>query len=424
MIAKMKTTRAGKSMLMLLISAMTMNSNSQTRFIWGKQFGTEKDEYIMNHVIDKNGNIIISGKTTGSMHGKNYGSYDGFITQIDSSGSVKWISQFGTTENEDVKWSAIDDSGCIYLTGSTAGNLKGENFGQEDAFVVKYSNDGKMIWSKQFGTDSTDIGQGIFIDNNGFIYISGETKGTLGQSHFGKTDGFIMKLDAVGDPLFVFQFGTAVDDFCNSIAGNSSSIFACGFTWGDLGSKNAGFLDCYTIQLSRQGILEGYHQFGSEGFDISMAIRVDAENNLYVCGSTSGNLGGQQMGEGDCFLARISNQGKVLWIDQFGTNKHDGARSIELNENTPDGILISGLMNLPPAQAFIRMVDKNGMLLWEKNFGNDGKEGDSSGKSVGIDRFGNLYHAGLTQANRFGPLLGGSDFYLVKLGLEKDSIKH
>ena len=82
MIAKLKTTRARISMLMLLMLAMTMNSNSQTRFIWGKQFGTEKDEYIMNHVIDKNGNIIISGKTTGNMHGKNYGSYEGFYKAL------------------------------------------------------------------------------------------------------------------------------------------------------------------------------------------------------------------------------------------------------------------------------------------------------------------------------------------------------
>jgi len=142
----MRPLLAGKSIVLSLFSAMTLNSNSQTVLIWGKQFGNEKDEYVMNHLNDKNGNIIISGKTMGEMNGKNYGNYDGFITQIDSSGDVKWISQFGTAENEDVRWSAIDNSGCVYLTGSTEGSLTGENFGKEDIFIVKYSKDGKMIW--------------------------------------------------------------------------------------------------------------------------------------------------------------------------------------------------------------------------------------------------------------------------------------
>jgi len=91
----------------------------------------------------------------------NNGKNDGFITRIDSLGNIKWTRQSGTIEDEDIQWSAIDKTGCGYITGSTTGIFKGNNYGKEDVFIVKFKSDGQMVWLKQFGTDSTDIGQGI-----------------------------------------------------------------------------------------------------------------------------------------------------------------------------------------------------------------------------------------------------------------------
>ncbi|HEY3389855.1 MAG TPA: SBBP repeat-containing protein, partial [Prolixibacteraceae bacterium] len=275
--------------IVFLLSATTFSSRSQTSIKWGKQFGTDKEEYSMNHVIDKNGDIYVCGKTMGDMDGKNSGKNDGFISKVDSLGNFKWTKQFGTDGDEDTQWSAIDNTGCIYITGSTTGVLKDKNFGKEDIFLVKYNPDGKMLWAKQFGTDSTDIGKGIYADNKGFVYITGLTTGKLGKSSFGKSDGFIMKLDRNGNQLFTTQFGTEGDDSSISITGdNDSNIYVCGNTWGDMGAKNKGFIDVFTGQFTNDGNLVRYNQFGSDGFDIVMNLKVDAEKNMYVVGSTSG----------------------------------------------------------------------------------------------------------------------------------------
>ena len=76
-------------------------------------------------------------------------------------------------------------------------------------------------------------------------------------------------------------------------------------------------------------------------------------------------------------------------------------------------MLVSGIMNLPPSNAFIRMYSKDGKMLWEKIFMG------SSGKSVSLDNKGNIYHVGLTGNNLFGNLIGQHNFYVVKLGLDK-----
>jgi hypothetical protein len=398
---------------------------SQTSFIRGKQFGTDKEEYALNHVVDNNGNIYVSGKTTGVMDGKNLGKNDGFITKIDSTGIIVWSKQFGTNGDEDIQWSAIDNAGCVYITGSTTGILKDRNFGKEDIFVVKYKPDGEMEWAGQFGTDSTDSGKGIYVDNKGYIYLTGMTGGKLEQSSFGKTDGFVIKLDTKGKPLFVSQFGISGDDYSYAITGGSiGDIFVCGSTWGDLGAKNKGFIDGFVGKITRDGKFEPFTQFGSEGFDIAMNLIAGDENSIYVGGSTSGNFGGQQQCEGDCFLVKISPNGDILWNNQFGTKNNDGVRGLAFNPVISDNLVVSGILNLPPARAFIRVYKKDGSLLWEQNFAAQGKNGDTSGKDVTIDKRGYFYHMGLTGANLFGTLTGEHDVYVVKYRFDKNLLKH
>jgi hypothetical protein len=404
-----------KTFLVFLISIMITNyANSQTNFKWGKLFGSQKDEYVLNHLCDLNGNIYVAGKTTGVIENNNYGKNDGFLTKIDSSGNILWARQFGTPGEEDVQWCAMDNLGGIYLTGSTTGDLNGKNSGKEDVFVVKYNSEGKLLWAKQFGTDSTDIARSIYVNKKGDIYLTGDTRGKFGKSALGDNDFFIMKLDKDGNQIFTKQFGTFKDDsgYCIT-GGKGNDILICGITWGDLSGKNKGFIDSFTGQFTENGDLIKYNQFGGEGFDIAEVVKMDDDNNIYVGGSTSGNLGAPQAGEGDCFLLKLNENGEFIWKNQFGTSNHDGLRSISFNSTVSDNLLVSGILNLPPSNAFVRMYNKDGKMLWEKIFVG------SSGKSVSLDNDGNIFHVGLTANNLFGNLIGKHNYYVVKLGLDK-----
>ena len=412
-------------LVILLMIAAANRLKSQTNFVWGKQFGSDKDEYVLNHLTDQNGNIYVAGKTTGTINGKNQGGNDGFLIKIDNQGNTLWSRQFGTSQEEDIQWSAIDNEGNVYITGSTTGVLQDKNFGKEDVFVIKYTPQGEVEWSRQFGTDSIDVAKGIYVDPSGYVYITGFTGGIIGKSSMGKTDGFIMKLDPKGNLLFTYQYGTPLDDYSYAVTGDGNSeIYVCGSTWGDIAEKNKGFIDAFVGQFTTEGSPVKYTQFGSEGFDIAMNLLVDGEKNIYIGGTTSGNYGCEQIGEGDCFLVKIDKNGGMEWFRQFGTKNNDGIRSIELNPNVSDNILVSGVLNLPPAHAFIRMYSKDGNLLWERNFVAEGKNGDTSGKDVSMDNNGNIYHLGLTGANVFGTLIGGHDVYLVKFELDKSFMNH
>lgn len=409
-----------RTLIAVLLAVVSINMQSQTNAIWGKQFGTDQEEYVRNHLLDKNGFIYVSGNTKGVISEKNYGKNDGFLSKIDSSGNIMWSRQFGSSEDEDIQWSAMDSKGFIYILGTTSGVIGSNKFGKEDIFLVKYSSDGQKIWANQYGSDSTDIATGIYINKKGNIYLAGSTMGKMGDSAFGNQDAIVMKLDNDGTPEYVKQFGSAGYDGCNAVTGDTQdNLYIVGSTFGILGTENKGLMDIYTGIFSEKDMQIKFSQFGSEGFDVPTSILADDKNNIYVGGTTSGNLAGQQMGEGDCFLTKLTNEGTLVWNKQFGTDKHDGIKGLAFNPKNSDHILVSGLQNLPPAHAFVRMYKKDGNLLWEKKLIPDGSNKDASGKDVSIDNMGNIYHIGLTASELYGAMKGVTDYYIVKIKLDK-----
>jgi hypothetical protein len=406
------------TLILAILLAFSNVIKSQSTLVWGRQFGSDKEEYALNHVMDKEGNIYIAGKTTGIIADNNLGKNDGFLTKFDNSGKILWSRQFGTTEDEDIQWCAIDSSENIYITGSTRGDLGHKNFGKEDIFIAKYNKAGKLIWIRQFGTDSTDVAKGIFADKNGNIFVTGYTLGKLGQEAFGKSDGFLMKLDPDGRQLYTTQFGSSADDYSYALTGNSNSeIYLCGSTWGAFNGKNNGFIDGFVGEFSDHGKPVNFFQFGSNGFDIAMNLALDEDNNIYIGGTTSGNMGAEQLGEGDAFMLKMNIKGEVKWKTQFGTTNNDGIRSLTYNPKVSQNIFVSGVKNLPPANGFIRAYTKTGEFLWERDILKEGMTGDASGKDVSVDDEGNIYHLGLTHGNIFGSKIGG--IYLIKLKIDK-----
>ena len=405
-----------------ILSLMMCFSNyvdSQTNFIYGKQFGSDKDGVAFNPVTDKYGNVYIAGDTKGALAGQHYGKTDGFVAKFDSTGRALWTKQFGTGEDDNISWVTLDAVGNVYVTGCTRGVAGEKNFGKEDILVVKLDTNGNILWQRQFGSDSTDVGNMVYVDIHGDIYVSGATKGTMDKLSFGGADGVLLKLDPKGNIIWKKQFGTPKGDECQGITGDSSNIYICGYTFGDLAAKNLGSLDAFIVKFTDRGEQVKQFQFGTQGFDMASHITVDKEKNMYIGGSTGGDLSGKNAGEGDNFLAKFNMNFEIIWTQQFGTDKWDGINGIALNEKISGNIVVSGCQHWPSCQSFIRMYSKEGGLLWFNNYTAIGKNGGTCGKGVCIDKWGNIYHSGNTGGNLFKSIdkPEGHDVILIKLSM-------
>ena len=374
-----------------------------------------------NPVTDKHGNVFIAGDTKGAIAGQSFGKTDVFVTKHDSTGNTIWTKQFGTSEEEKTTWLALDQIGNVYITGCTNGLLGEKNFGKEDILVAKFDINGNLEWQKQFGSDSTDVGNTIYVDMQGCIYVVGATKGAMNNSSSGKEDCVILKLDSNGNIVWKKQFGTPKGDECQGITGDGTYIYVCGYTFGDLAAVSKGSLDAFIGKFTNKGEQIKFFQFGTNGLDLASHIALDKEKNIYIAGTTIGDFGGKNQGEGDSFLSKISKDFEIIWTQQFGTDKWDGINGIALNEEVSENIIVSGCQNWPSCQSFIRMYKKDGSLLWVNNYAAISKNGGTCGKGVCIDDKGNIYHTGNTRGNLFKSIdkPEGHDLFLLKLNLSK-----
>ncbi len=407
--------------ILSLFVCLTNYAHSQINFIYGNQFGLNNESVAYNPVTDKYGNVYIAGDTKGAIAGQFSGKTDGFVSKYDSTGNTVWIRQFGTVEDERITWLALDKTGNVYVTGCTNGLIGEKNFGKEDIFIVKLDANGNMQWKKQYGSDSTDAGNTVYVDSQGYVYVAGATKGTMDDSSSGKADCVILKLDGNGNIVWKKQFGTPKGDECQGITGDGTYIYVCGYTFGDMATVNKGSLDAFTGKFSDNGEQIKLFQFGTNGMDMASHIALDKEKNIYIGGSTIGDFGGKNQGEGDSFLSKIGKGFEIIWTQQFGTNKWDGINGIALNEEVSENIIVSGCQNWPSCQSFLRMYTKDGSLLWVNNYTAIGKNGGTCGKGVYMDNNGNIYHTGNTGGNLFKSIDKPEEHevFLIKLNICK-----
>jgi len=143
----------------------------------------------------------VTGYTYWGLDGNtNAGSNDAFLVKYLDNGTKQWTKQFGTSSTDLADGVATDSSGNVYLVGYTYGGLDGNtNSGASDLFVVKYNSSGTKQWTKQMGSSSRDYDYGVATDSSRNVYVSGDTYGGLdNNTSAGNADLFVVKYNSSG----------------------------------------------------------------------------------------------------------------------------------------------------------------------------------------------------------------------------------
>ncbi len=155
-------------------------------------------DWVLDNVIDSQGNIYVAGYTSGNLEGTHQGDGDAFITKYDSTLSNPQTVQFGTPQSDMVRKMNIDDQDHIYLTGYTYGNLFGTNndpsLTTADIFVHKMDTNLNTLATAQFGTPHEERAYAALADNR--LYIGGMTEGVIKETSKGSWDGYAVALDS------------------------------------------------------------------------------------------------------------------------------------------------------------------------------------------------------------------------------------
>lgn len=410
-----------------------------------EQSGTDSVDYLFNSSVDAEGNLYVGGGTDGSLAEQNLGARDAWFSKYDSNGNQLWSKQFGTSEAELV-FDIHTDGSDVYVTGNTAGTLgNNTNQGGVDVYLAKYNSDGNQEWIKQLGTPTFEDYTSVTTDTSGNIYLSGHTIGSLGgnNQNLGQvigqgvdggapsTDPYVFKFDKDGNELWRTQFGTVtLDDTWGLATDQNGNVFLGGNTKGDFGGKNAssaGEYDSWLVKLNQDGQKEWVKQFGTPDYEFLWDIETDSMGNLYATGWTLGDLGGENAGDYDAWLAKYDTNGNQLWIKQFGTSGDDASVTDGIEIDSNGNLFLTGYTNSDLGgenagsyDAWVAQYDKDGNQLWIKQFGTPDYD---TASTVSADTFGNLYVSGITDGSLGGSNAGSYDSWVVKLDANTGTIQ-
>lgn len=384
-----------------------------------KQWGSGGDDGGHSVAVDNSGNIFVTGQTDGAIDGNvNAGSTDMFLTKFDGD-EIAWTKQIGTSEIDVGKSVTVDSSGNIFVTGYTDGDLDGNlNDGSVDIFLTKFYSDGSFAWTKQWGTSGQEYGQSVAVDNSGNIFVTGYTDGDLdGNTNAGSSDIFLTKLKSDGSFEWTQQWGTIKFDTGNSLLVDSSgNIFITGHTSGTFdGNTDSTGIGVFLTKLSDNGSVIWTKQWGTGENDYGESVSIDSFGNIFVAGHTNSDVDGYNI-VSRMFLTKLNSDGSEVWIKVWGSNGDDEVSCLTIDSS--GNIFVAGYAegafdgntNAGGYDIFLTKLNNDGTVLWTDQWGTSE---DDYGKSVAVDSFDNVFVAGYTHGDLDGNIsAGGYDVFL------------
>ena len=387
---------------------------------WGHQLLTDTDDVPRSAVVSSDGDIyfVIKKESKDASGSTTFKSV--FLLKYSQQGDQLWSRQLdpGVVDNTGP---TADDQGNIYIFGLARSTPERQTKGEADAYFAKYDKAGTQLWARLVGTPKHDVCGGLDVDADGNLYIAGYTHGDFAKPNKGGQDMFIAAYSQAGALLWRDQIGTAANDGAGDIrVGDNNDVYVCGNTSGTLNLTrvNNGLGDFVVARYDRTGKRLWLHQYGTNAFDSIMCMEIGELGHLYLGCRTNGNVGSRnsQRRDLDSCLVSISKKGKLLWTRQFGPAGWDGIWDMARFTDGSGDILIAGCQ-IPiksKCQAYCRRYSSQGELIWTQEFRKYSSRGGSCGRVATIDSDNNIYHAGYTHGDLFGVNNGTGNVFIVR----------
>jgi hypothetical protein len=325
------------------------------------------------------------------------GGQDCFVAKYSSAGAVLWAARIaGTTTSADLgRGISADLSGNVIVIGSYGAALTVSNQGPSgtagttlpftggnDCFIAKYSSAGAVLWAARISSTSGDIGYGVATDPSGNVVVTGfygatvtfsnqGPSGTVGTTlpfSGGSGDAFVAKYSSAGAFLWAARISSAGFNQGNAIATDTSGNvlvigqYSAALTVSNQGSSGTagatlpftgGFSDCFVAKYSSAGAVLWAARIAGTGEDTGRGITTDPSGNVLVTGQYSAALtiynqgfsgtAGTTLsnaGVDDCFVAKYSSAGAVLWAARIASTAGDIGYGIDTDLS--GNVLVTG----------------------------------------------------------------------------------
>lgn len=308
-----------------------------------------------------------------------------------------WTKTFGG-EASDRGYSVLETTDGGFLI---AGLTYSFGAGNSDAWIIRTDSAGDVMWERVYGGKGDDRAYWVTEMMDGGYAVAGESS----SSSAGSADGWLLRLDEVGDTMWTRTLGGEGRDWLEGVVSTpDGGVIVVGGT-ASAGPEGTEF---WIIRLDSLGHEVWVRAFGGEGDQWAEEVRLTSDGEYLVPGWTIQGQGGQP----DGMVVLIDLAGEVRWNRVFGGPLWDGAKS---GVEAPDGgYVISGVTTADDGRgrdAWVLRLDNGGDALWTRNFGG---AGDDWSFSILARRQGDFVATGRTSSKG----AGDADLWVIHLDSE------
>jgi hypothetical protein len=365
-------------------------------YVWAKRFGnggTQFGSLIESSdgiTVDSSG-IYLTGKFRGTVDfdpspGGTYNLTSGglywslYVTKFDFSGNFIWAkrAQGSSTQIYPESISA-DLKGNVLITGrynfgvsfdpAPGGSLSGNELGT--VFILKLKDNGDFKWAKSVDGHYSAInsGFGVVSDNSSNVYTIGHYRNIADfdpgpalnniASNNNSEDVFILKLDSLGNFLWVKSFGSAFSDFGQSIAIHGNYLYLTGsyqgsISFDSIAYQSNGMDDIFITKISSlNGDVHWSKSIGGNSIDNSASIKVGSSGVVFTTGayretvdfnpSSLTNELTSYNGTTDVYILALDSLGNFEWVTGFGGQGTEISNEIALDNL--NGLSLTGFFS-------------------------------------------------------------------------------
>lgn len=250
---------------------------------------------------------VIMGRLTGDVAGA-------VLIKLDGQGEVAWRSDLGEESESASALVATADGGYAAAGWKRVDQAGGA--GEHRAYLLKADGEGAVEWDTTYVNEGFAVINTLTSDRGGGVTLGGFTR----SSPTSDDQAFLLKTDEDGKIEWRQTFGGGGADWISALVQTEDGGYiATGWTT----SFGDGNNDAYLARTDGEGTVLWERGFGGDDTDQGRDVVQDMDGGFVLAGWTR-SFGS---GSSDIYVARADSEGTLLWektIDEDGTEQANG----------------------------------------------------------------------------------------------------
>ena len=336
---------------------------------WTRLSGGPKTDRAYGVAVDAKGNVYVTGHFQGEtarfgdVEVKGAGDYDAYLACYSPEGQLRWVRTAGGKGYDYGHGVAVDPAGDVVIAGALAGRAEIDGRTLDSGkgsglFCAKYSSEGELRWARVSEGLAGASAHGVAVDAQGRIVIAGLVRGA--GEFAGKkivapagTAAFVSQLSSSGEANWTAVHPGSPSNLFHEVTCDAQGrVWAVGMYKGraQVGaevhqSSRPDDSDGIVCHYSADGTLRWSKTLSGPAVDYVLGVATDGSGACYVTGesgaeSTAFGRPFRSRGSVDIFVAKLSSQGELEWMNQAGGSLGDNAYVAACDGR--GGLLIAG----------------------------------------------------------------------------------